>query len=124
MEVRMMQAMQKAIQKDAPVSLPTQSALKVTGDLACIHCGTTISRKEQAETRVSKSEAFCCGGCAVAYSIIQSFGLSDYYDMPSRQTGRPADLDASGPVSFSNDYRQFDESAFQKEFATDLGNGR
>ena len=48
----------------------------------CVHCGTALELRE---------ERFCCGGCEMAFAIIQGAGLGRYYDEREACAPRPAE---------------------------------
>lgn len=53
----------------------------------CLHCGSRFGVDER---------GFCCGGCARVYSILQSTGLSRYYDLrdePGVPVGERGEVD-------------------------------
>jgi Cu+-exporting ATPase len=53
------------------------STVAITQQLSCKHCKDKIVGK----AIVSDGEEFCCQGCSTVYSIIQSNGLGDYYQI-------------------------------------------
>ncbi|MDQ7247795.1 heavy metal translocating P-type ATPase [Dongia sedimenti] len=61
-------------------------ACPIAGDRLCKHCGTPFRGEG----------AFCCHGCAGAYELVQSLGLSRYYEQrvadPAQPPTRPDDI--------------------------------
>ena len=51
----------------------------------CFHCGQTIKSDRVRENVDGKPQDFCCTGCSAATLWINDAGLSDYYDLRTRQ---------------------------------------
>lgn len=59
---------------------PSAEAAPARSHGRCPHCGTPVE---------DDADAFCCGGCAVAYEIIQGAGLERYYAERTAFAPRP-----------------------------------
>ncbi len=53
------------------------AAIENATNLICIHCGTEIS----GDPILFESNAFCCDGCRVVYTILNENGLCGYYHL-------------------------------------------
>lgn len=75
--------------------------MPATDAILCAHCGLPVPDAPPA----AGAAAFCCAGCATAWSLLHDHGLAHYYRLPER---RRAAVAASG-----RRYDELDHPAFQ-----------
>ncbi|MEO6172120.1 MAG: heavy metal translocating P-type ATPase metal-binding domain-containing protein, partial [Arenimonas sp.] len=51
---------------------------------ACFHCGQSITGDVVQEKVRERMQVFCCTGCSAATLWINDVGLSDYYDLRTK----------------------------------------
>lgn len=87
----------------------TQIVDNITDIEKCIHCESFVDGIQYFD---SNNNVFCCLGCKTVYSIINSEGLSEYYDLKSQSS------DKSKPAFVSNkQYLYLDTKDFLTKYA-------
>lgn len=80
--------------------MPATATVSVIG-IPCTHCGLAVPRVLVIQ---GDGPQFCCAGCRTVYHILQSSGLSQYYEFRDR---REAAVRSSGRT-----FEEFDHPAF------------
>ncbi len=68
----------------------------------CAHCGLDVP---EGRVPLDASRAFCCTGCATAWTVLHESGLEHYYELSRRREAR---VEASGRA-----FAEFDHDAFR-----------
>lgn len=93
-----------------------RAALSRAGaDVACTHCSLSVPR---GLIDHSRSEQFCCTGCAAAYAVIHGCGLEEYYRIRSA-----TDAPAGRALTTARGYEEFDDPTFHRLYVRDDGAG-
>jgi len=79
---------------------------------ACAHCGLATASEASDHTA---EHVFCCSGCEMVYSMLQSHGLGQYYALPQRRE-RPA-------RSSGRSYEEFDHATFASLYIRETADG-